>query len=1182
LIFKTLGNAPAITQDNIKSAINLWVADATIAEATFGHIKDWDVSQVTDMSQLFRSRSSFNEDISSWDVSNVTNMSAMFEYASSFNQDITGWNISNVTNMNLMFNGVTDFNQPIGSWDVSNVTDMSYMFLYTSSFNQDISNWNVSKVTNMIGMFSYATNFNQDLSKWCVFNITIEPNGFSQNGVLEENNKPNWGNCNILKITTNEITELTKNSVQLGGNIESSLETVTERGIVYATYLTNTKLDVDEVGVNKVVIGDGIGTFNTTISNLEQGTEYFYRTYAVTTSGTSYGKVFVFKTLGVKLIIQENISAAVDLWIANPASAEEIYGHIKNWDVSNVTSMFGLFRNRTNFTDDISNWDVSNVTDMNLMFYGASAFNQDISNWNVSNVTSMGQMFYRASNFNQYIGNWDVSNVTNMSQMFFDATTFNQDLSGWCVSNFRFRPSSFSFNSALEESNQPVWGTCIIVRITNNGAKDITKNSATIGGDISATKETVTERGIVYVNKDLNTNPRIGETEVNKVVLGDGIGTFDTNITNLKQGTNYIYRAYAITASGVTYAQTLEFRTLGLKLITQANIQTAVNDWDNNPTAAEAIYGHIKDWDVSNVTDMKYLFRYKSHFNEDISSWNVSNVTDMNQMFFLATRFNQDIGDWNVANVTEMSDMFSRATNFNQNLNGWCVSNINSEPSSFSSFTSLEEANKPIWGTCPIMKLKTAAATSITDNAAIIGGNIISTEEPVTERGVIYVPKSTNTNPKIGEAGVNKVILGDGTGEFSTTITNLKQNTEYAYRAYAISTSGESYGKVLNFKTLKILTPITQENIKTAAAQWVSNPTIAEDIYGHIKDWNVSNVTNMSELFQDADSFNEDISNWDVSNVTDISRMFRGAFSFNQDISRWDVSKVKNMGGMFQWSSFNQDISNWDVSSVSNMMAMFRANFDFNQDISNWNVSNVTNMHSMFNLAHSFNQNIGNWDVSKVRRMGLMFAEAHSFNQDIGNWNVSSATDMSGMFSGFSEATNFNQDISSWDVSSVTNMANMFANASKFNQDISGWDVSKVTDMEGMFSNTPWFNQDLSQWCVSNIASEPNSFSSRSALSNSNKPVWGTCTSLSTDDFNIGENINIYLLNRNEIQISGITVGDKANIELFDMLGKKVDSYVIKQAETNNSILLKNRKTGLYIVRLKTSDTTKLKKIFIK
>ena len=51
-------------------------------------------------------------------------------------------------------------------------------------------------------------------------------------------------------------------------------------------------------------------------------------------------------------------------------------------------------------------------------------------------------------------------------------------------------------------------------------------------------------------------------------------------------------------------------------------------------------YGEINTWDVSKITDMKYLFQGKTSFNDDISSWDVSSVTNMSGMFDNATAFN--------------------------------------------------------------------------------------------------------------------------------------------------------------------------------------------------------------------------------------------------------------------------------------------------------------------------------------------------------------------------------------------------------------------------------------------------------------------------------------------------------------------------------------------------------------
>ena len=72
----------------------------------------------------------------------------------------------------------------------------------------------------------------------------------------------------------------------------------------------------------------------------------------------------------------------------------------------------------------------------------------------------------------------------------------------------------------------------------------------------------------------------------------------------------------------------------------------------------------------------------------------------------------------------------------------------------------------------------------------------------------------------------------------------------------------------------------TDENIKDAAKLWCSrcskDTAVAEARYGHIRVWNTSLVTNMSELFSQKRTFNEDLSRWDTSNVTDMGNMFIG------------------------------------------------------------------------------------------------------------------------------------------------------------------------------------------------------------------------------------------------------------------------------------------------------------------
>ena len=86
----------------------------------------------------------------------------------------------------------------------------------------------------------------------------------------------------------------------------------------------------------------------------------------------------------------------------------------------------------------------------------------------------------------------------------------------------------------------------------------------------------------------------------------------------------------------------------------------------------------ISDWDVSNVTNMAYMFCMCKELESvgNISGWDVSNVTNMIGMFYESRSFNQDISSWDVSNVTSMSFMFYGCESFNQDISKWNVSNV--------------------------------------------------------------------------------------------------------------------------------------------------------------------------------------------------------------------------------------------------------------------------------------------------------------------------------------------------------------------------------------------------------------------------------------------------------------------------------------------------------------------------
>jgi len=260
----------------------------------------------------------------------------------------------------------------------------------------------------------------------------------------------------------------------------------------------------------------------------------------------------------------------------------------------------------------------------------------------------------------------------------------------------------------------------------------------------------------------------------------------------------------------------------------------------------------------------------------------------------------------------------------------------------------------------------------------------------------------------------------------------------------------------------------------------------------NINDWDVSSITKMNGMFYGATSFNQPLNKWDVSSVMHMNDMFNNATSFNQPLNDWDISHVVNLNYMFAGNtSFNQPLDKWNLSSVIRIDYIFRNNSVFNQPLNDWNVSNIENMAGMFSENTAFNQPLDMWDVSNVITMDGMFAANTAFDQPLNMWDVSNVITMVGMFGAntafdqpldmwdvsnvitmvdmFALNTAFDQPLNDWDVSSVTNISEMFYQNSAFNQNINDWNVSSVTAMNLMFSKTTAFNQPLDKWNVSSV-----------------------------------------------------------------------------------------------------------------
>ena len=935
-----------------------------------------DLSSVTDMSLMFAEASVFNQDIGNWNVSSVTDMNTMFANATVFNQDIGSWTVSSVTDMSFMFNNAIAFDQDIGSWTVSSVTTMDGMFFNAEAFNQDIGNWTVSNVIDMGGMFNNADAFNQDIGSWTVSSVTSMSNMFIRAVAFNQD----IGNWNVGAVTDmrDMFSGATSFDQDIGGWNVSNVANVSNmfNGVTLST-------------ANYDALLFGWSTIETGETALQTGLTFH--------GGTS-------------------------IYCAGTAGRNILIGAPNNWTITNDGGQAtGCSSVATLSALSLSPGSLNPTFDAATTTYTAGVANTDTSTTITATATN------------------------NNARVAITAT----NTSG----------AALTVTAAGVVSGLTIGANIITVAVTSQD------NTATTTYTI-----TVTQAAPAANLMDFVTTWRVGTGDLDITIPTSGSG-YDYSVdwgvtptvsTDHTGDATYTYAtpgSYEVRISGTFPQIYINDEGDKEKII-------AINQWGDQvwTSMASAFFGAsnlagqaIDDPDLTGVTDMSGMFASASVFNQDISGWTVNGVTDMSGMFFGATAFDQNIGGWNVSNVDNMSNMFDDVTlsvaNYDALLLGWSTIDTAAGETALQTDLTFDAGNSKFCNTAAKGDL-TSAPNSWTIND---GGESPTCGINITDFVTTWKVEAGDldiTIPTTGTGYNYTVDWGDSTADTThTDASNTNATHTYATAAdYEVRISG-SFPRIYfnnasgNNKDKIIAINQWGEQVWTSMNRAFSG---ASNLAGETAtDMPVlSSVTDMDRMFSGAVAFNQDIGNWNVSNVTNMSEMFSGS-DFNQDIGSWDVRNVTDMSLMFNSAiAFDQDVGNWTVSSVTNMSGLFRDAVAFNQDISSWTVSSVTDMTHIFNGATAFNQDIGSWTVSSVIDTAFMFNGATAFDQDIGSWTVSNVTNMSSMFNG---ATSFDQDIGGWNVSSVTNMSSMFNGATSFDQDIGGWNVSKVANVSSMF-----------------------------------------------------------------------------------------------------------------------------------
>lgn len=248
-----------------------------------------------------------------------------------------------------------------------------------------------------------------------------------------------------------------------------------------------------------------------------------------------------------------------------------------------------------------------------------------------------------------------------------------------------------------------------------------------------------------------------------------------------------------------------------------------------------------------------------------------------------------------------------------------------------------------------------------------------------------------------------------------------------------------------------------------------------------IADWDMSNATNLSSMFEGAFAFDQDISSWNLQNAISMDRMFIGAYAFDRNLCEWShvlpVNVEVNVTDMFvdtscpdpsdpsfisgkgfagpfcyecttgktpttmPYPTLEPSAESFDTeapTSSSNNEECFRTRLDLELALTNYLQDNSSDS----SVAAQYGWPIDNWCVSNITDFSRLFSPINNldkatFNEDISSWDMSGAITVEGMFEG---NTFFNRDVSPWKFGlKLQNSYRMFFGASSFNQDLCRW-----------------------------------------------------------------------------------------------------------------------------------------------
>ena len=583
-------------------------------------------------------------------------------------------------------------------------------------------------------------------------------------------------------LTTTEVIKMTEATAYSGGNITSDAGSdVTSRGVCWSESPNPT---IEE---NKTIDAAGTGVFESRIIGLNSSTTYYVRAYAVNKKGVAYGLQVTFKTKTLTIttspITATTISSAVSGGtLESDGDSLNVFERGICWNSSTnptiANSKIASGKGKGKYSGLMSELQIATqyfvrayVTNVTGTFYGDEVSFITTNGSMTLTTTAATSITAISATIGGSVPNDGGATVTERGfciSKLPNPTITNKIANGNGVGSFASNITGLEANTTYyvrvfaTNSVGTAYGNEIsfttkdgIVVLTTSVATSITATSATTGGNISNDGgAAISARGLCW---STTPNPTIANP---KSTNTGGVGTFATNITGLNIGATYYIRAYATNSVGTSYGNEVSFTTLdGTIILTTTNISAI--------TAYTASCGGNISSDGGGVT-----------VNARGVCWSTTSNPTIND--------NKTLNGANIGVFNSSITGLTLATTYY--LRAYATNSVGTFYGNEVNFTTQNGNITLVTSNLNLIMLNSVSCSgSITSD----GGGV-----SITDKGFCY---SLTSNPTINDS---KTRYGNGIESFTSSITNLLENSRYYVRAFATNIVGTFYGNELEFTTL--------------------------------------------------------------------------------------------------------------------------------------------------------------------------------------------------------------------------------------------------------------------------------------------------------------------------------------------------------------------------------------------